>query len=509
MRLPLRRNHNKLLQNLLSVTGIVLFSKVLGFFRQILKANLFGATLETDMISLSEGLVGNMEYILEQTLVTVFVPIYHQTKEKGAERTAQFVSNSLAFFSLTGLVVALAAELFALPFSRLIAPSYTPEMSRVLSSYIRIFAPGLILILMVAYFAALLKANERFVLSEVTHLSQSVVYVVVMLCLWRVCGIRTLMIAFYLYAAINLLSLSVGARAHWRLKSVHLLRDSDLRRMVRMASAPMLGYSMVFINQQVDKILVSGLEIGTLTAMGYAAVLSNFVSALIGSFCSVLYTYLSQQAAKGNHANVAELTRRNIVMLVTLLLPVSLLTLMNARDIVSVVYGRGAFDEGAVDAAARALMGYALMFAPVAVRELFARLFFCYGDSRRPTVNSVIGIALNIALSVALCPRFGVLGVTAATSLSVYVSALLNIITFSRKYSFFTLRPVPRYFPLWILAGGICIALSRIGSFWWGSFRPIVRFFLIALVAGGGYFIAAFPAIVYSVRQEEATEENA
>ena len=493
---------NKLIKNLLSVTGIVLLAKLLGFVKQMIKAQLFGATPETDMLALSEGVIHDVEYVLAQTLITVFVPIYHHAQAEDTKQAANFVSNSLKFFLLIGCAGACLIGFFAPFVSKLIAPSYTPESARLLTVYIRIFAPGFVFIILIAYFAALLRANERFVLAEAVHLNQSLLLIAVMLLFRRVFGVNSLAIGFYVYVGVNFALLLASSKTYRHIRRGGLSWDPYLKRLLYMTGAPLFGYSMVFINQLVDKILVSGLQSGALTSMGYAAVLSNFVGAIIGSFCSVLYPYLSQSVAANDNQYVIELVRRNMILMVTLLLPVSVLTIFNAEDIVTVVFARGAFGEEAILTTARALTGYAFMFAPLAMRDLFTRLFFCYQDSRRPTVNNIVGILCNIALDIALCPRFGVLGITAATSFSVLVGAFLNFVTFYRKHRFFNLSPMLRYVPLWCMGAVACAFLCGFASACFSEFHTLLKLILTFLLAGGGYLLVTFPALLYYVRRK-------
>ena len=46
---------NSILSKVISVSGIVLNAIIIRFFKQIITANAFGATLKTDMVSISEG----------------------------------------------------------------------------------------------------------------------------------------------------------------------------------------------------------------------------------------------------------------------------------------------------------------------------------------------------------------------------------------------------------------------------------------------------------------------
>ena len=181
----------------------------------------------------------------------------------------------------------------------------------------------------------------------------------------------------------------------------------------------LLGYSLVYINQMVDKMLVSGLEAGAVTSLNYAAVLSNLVSTFITTFASMLFAYVTTRIAVGDADGAAQLTERTALLLSVIFLPITILTVLLSEEIVTIVYARGAFDAESVRICAQALRGYALMFVPLVFREVYSRFQYGHQDSKRPMVNSSIGIALNIVLSVALCPRYGVLGVAFATSMSV------------------------------------------------------------------------------------------
>lgn len=76
---------------------------------------------------------------------------------------------------------------------------------------------------------------------------------------------------------------------------------------------------------------------------------------------------------------------------------------------------------------AQALMGYSLSFIPLALREVYSRVQYGYQDSKHPAVNSVIGIACNVTLSILLCRKFGVFGVTLASSVATLVIGMLNV----------------------------------------------------------------------------------
>ncbi len=482
-------------RTMVSVSGIVVLAKILGFIKQMVTANAFGATIQTDLISISEGLIANIDYLLIQTLATAFIPTYIYVNTNKPENCKRFVSNVIKVFLIVTSAIACIVFAAGPLIAKILAPSYSADLTGALASYVRVFAPAVVIVVELAVFNALLKANESFVPGELVGFNQSAILIALVLIIGKKVGPNTIVIGFYVYAVFNLLFLMVLSRRHWSLERGNPFADPEIRKMLAMMGPLILGYSVVFINQQVDKIIVSGLGEGTITAMAYAAVLSNFVCTFTGSICGVLFTYITKNVAIHNDEAAAKLSMRSLIQIATLLLPISVLTMANARDIVTIVFGRGKFDLAAVNNCSRALIGYGCLFVPYAIREIFSRFQYAYGDSKKPMINSTIAILVNIALSILLSIWLGVLGVTLATSISVLVCGILNIISSCRKNQYLEVNVIAKSIPRWLIGIALCVAVTVFGQRLLGDAPAILRFLTISAAAMLLYCIANFAAI--------------
>lgn len=495
----------RIVRTLFSVSGLILLGKLIGFVKQMVVASAFGATIETDLINLSHGFIGNLQYLLVQCSVTSVVSIYihmGSKREEDARRFAGDAVRALAIISAGAVLLVLGGASWL---SKLLAPSYAPEVSARLTFYIRLFAPTLLLFAVGAIFHALLDANKRFLPGSCSSLIQSLAVIAAVLLFRSLLGTDALALGFWLYAVCNALFLWVCARRHMGAASGNPFRNPAVGQLMRMSLPLLLGYSVVYVNQMVDKMLASGLETGSVTALSYGAVLSNLVGTFIASFCSILFSYITTKIAAGEHRGAAALALRTLTLLVAAFLPVSILTVLCAKDIVTIAFGRGAFGADSVAITARALMGYGLMFVPLAFRELFSRFQYSYQDTRRPMVNSTIGIVINIALSIALCPRFGVLGISFATSVSVAVCALLNVLSSRRHNRDLRFRPLLRQLAYLAVGGVVCGLAAR----WCGSVlqesAPILRFAVTTLLSGGVYLAVIAPLLLRLLRREKGS----
>ena len=350
----------------------------------------------------------------------------------------------------------------------------------------------MIIIVLYAVFNALLKSNNHFVPGECASLIQSVTTIGLILLIGKTVGPDTIAISFITYSLITFVFLGILSKKYWHLEKSNPLTDPNIKALLKMMLPLLFGYAMIFINQQVDKMIVSGLGEGVITVMHYASTLSNLITTFIVSTCSVVYTYIANAISEGNDDKAASLVNIFSLAYITVLLPISILAIMNAQDIVQIVYGRGAFNQKAIQNTAIALIGYSVMFVPYALRELLNRFHYGYKDSKTPMINSTIGIIANIFLSVILSRVAGVLGVTLATSISVIVMTILNTISASKKNKNLSLRNYIKYIPLWILGGGACAFFSKFGAIHFQNYKTIMRILLITFLSILSYLTANF-----------------
>ena len=482
-----------IIKSILSVSGIVALAKILGFVKQTLTANAFGATIQTDMISLSQGLVQDLDYLIVQALITAFVPVYLHVRAEDPKIVNNFVSNTIFLFSLLTFVISLLICILSGPIASILAPSYTEILNKELSNYIRIVCPVLVPIVLIAIISALLKANEIFIPGELVHVNQSVIYIVLILLIGKSFGPNTIVVALYAYALFDLVYIFICGRKKLGGHVSKPFQDENVRELIMMMGPLIVGYAMLFVNQQIDKIIVSGLDEGTVTAMSYAAVLSTFITSFVASICNVLFTYVTKEITEGNNAEAATLISNSVIQISTLMIPVSVIAVVNSADIVTIVFGHGRFDTSAITNCSFALAGYSVMFVPFVFRELFSRFQYGYGNSKQPMVNSIISIICNIILSIVLSRPLGVLGVTLASSISVIICAVLNMRTSYKENHYIRFRYLFKHTPAWAIEFVICILVSMAGRRYLADQSALLRFFIILTISFLLHFVVSYP----------------
>ena len=225
---------NGILNTLFSVSGLILLGKIFGFLKQLYVAANFGTTMETDVISLTEGFIANTQYLLVQVLLTSFTAVYIHIHEQDKEAAQRFTADTLKAFSLIVVLIVTLIVLLNKPIAHLLAPSYSPKMTLRVAFYLRILAPVLVLFVWIAVFHAILNSHERFIPGEMTSIIQSVITVLLVSLIGRRIGPATLVVALLVYTLINAMYLGFSARKYLGWSWNNPFRNEEIKTLMRM-----------------------------------------------------------------------------------------------------------------------------------------------------------------------------------------------------------------------------------------------------------------------------------
>jgi putative peptidoglycan lipid II flippase len=450
---------------LISVGGIALItilSKGIGFVKQILIAGYFGSNIETDIFFLASGIVANLLFAINTSLSSVILPLYRDKMEtSGSSKLSDFTSSILIFFVPVSVFLTLIF-IFAAPFfSSIIASSYENKYLMILSEYTRLIAPSLVFAVIATVFTVVLNAHRLFILPQIASTMISFVPIIFILIFSSSLGLKALVIAIpsaYFFQAILTY---IFIKKQTSIKLAFNITGIDVKKVFILMVPVMIGSATQQINQLADKIIASSLGPGTISALSYSAPLQDFVAvAFTISVVTVLFTELSSSASNGDLIKHKYYLLRGISMLCLVLVPVSIVTVLCSKDIVSFLYKRGEFDNGDVLITASVLSFYGLGFIFYGIRELVARSFYSYGDTKTPTYNGIIVVVLNVILSIILSRYLGVNGIALATSISGIISMVLLVFLLRKKLDGLGLKMlIPSGYKIFISAIIMCLII--------------------------------------------------
>jgi len=430
-----------MLRNILSVGGLTLASRVLGFARDVLTAALLGAGPVADAFFVAFRLPNHFRALLaEGAFNAAFVPVFSRVMVQGGRpRALVFAEQVLGLMVVSQLVLLVIFELIMPGFMHLFAPGFAdqPEKFALAVLFTRITFPYLLFIAIVSLTGALLNALGKFAAAAAAPILMNCVLILAQLVLtaflpttghalaWGVLGAG---LAQFLYLQWSC------HRAGVRLRLALPRLTGDVVAFLRVLGPAAFGAGVVQINLFVDTLIASFLPTGAISYLYYADRLNQLPLGVIGiAIGTVLLPEMSRQLRRGDTAGAANSQNRAFELSLLFTLPAAAAFLAAAEPIVSVLFQRQSFGPADAAATAATLTAYALgLPAFVLIRSVLPG-FYAREDTATPVRIAVVAVTVNIALKLALMGTMQQVGLALATSLSSWVNFVLLALALRRR----------------------------------------------------------------------------
>ena len=401
----------------------------------------------------------------------------------------KYASRILTFSVYIGIVLGIIGAATAQFLVPIFAPGFSYEQSVLAIRLTRLTMGGFVLIMLQYMFRAIQNANKSYIMPQMAGLFYNVVIIFITLVFGRGKSMDVLTLTVIFGLLIQVLTLMYGCKKRFSYTKKQKFISKEIKEILSLTSPILLGNSVVQLNTIVDKALGSTLEAGSLSALNYANGLSSIVtSVFVLSLSTVLFPTLTESAANKNVTEYRKTLMQSFRGLTMVLVPISVIAFVESKDIVTIVYARGSFDQEAIKATSEVLKFYSLGFAFIGIREVFSRALFALQDTRTPMINSTIGVVCNIIRSFALVRRFGITGIAIGTFISSLVSAMLLLWSVWRRVELLSIKEMLIYFGKQLVAGAVSFGALIFFARKLDEGYPLIRFAVMTLIGGLVYF---------------------
>ncbi len=494
-----------------TVGAMTIWSRVLGFVRDVLIAAVLGAGPVADAFFVAFRVPNLFRRLFaEGAFDAAFIPLlakrFHGEGGEGAARA--FAEQALAGLTLVLLVFALLGE-FIMPWLMLLlAPGFADDPPKFDLAVLlaRIALPFLLCMSLVALYSGVLNALGRFAVAAFAPSLLNVVLIAVLLTLivlGEVDQSRAAVALAWGIAASGVLQVIVVAVATAKSKMRLAFRPPrfgpDMRRLLVLAAPGVIAGGMNQITIVLNTIIAS-LQDRVVSWLYYADRLFQLPLGVIGiAIGVVLLPELSRRLRSGDHQAAIESENRSLETALLLTLPAAVALFLAATPIVRVLFERGAFS--AVDAHSTAAMLGALApgLPAFVLIKVFHPGFFAREDTKTPMIFAGIGMGANVALALLLFVILGAVGIAIATTIAGWLQVALLATTlkergeFSLDHNF--RRRVPAIIAASMLMGAVVWALVHMLGAW---FEPanglVVQVAALMMLVGTGLAVYAAAA---------------
>lgn len=480
---------------------LTIFMKCFGFARDVVLAYAYGATSISDAYLIALTIPGVAFSIVATSLATTFVPIYSRLESESKDRANKFASRLVVVVLGLCLTLILLAEIFTEPLVKVFASGFTGETLDLAVSFTRITVIGIIFTALTNIFVGYLHVNSKFNVPASMGLPYNIVIIAfTFLSLWMknpvvmVWGLLLGMASQFVYVGM------FAKRLGFKFGVGKTFKDHEIKVLLLLAIPVIMGSGVNQINALIDKTLASQIAEGAISALTYASRLNGFVQGIFASAIAVvIYPLITKMVLAKDKKGIVDSLSESVISTSVIILPITVGAMIFARQAVELLFGRGSFNEEAVNLTTNALFFYAIGMTAFGLRDVLNRYFFAYQDTKTPIVNAAIGVAINIVLNLMLYKVMGVGGLALATSISAIVTTMLQFVSLRKKIGPFGMLGIIKSFGKMCFASIIMGIVAKLG---YNMVVAVVGQNLAFVVAIGVGAICYF-AIIYFMKIEE------
>ena len=420
------------------VSGLTLSSRILGFIRDLLIAQVFGASAGTDAFFVAFKIPNFLRRLFaEGAFSQAFVPVLATAREEGGDLRVKAVIDRVAgSFTLFLMLLTLAGTILSPLLIQLFAPGFNgvPDQAQLAAELLRITFPYLLLIALTALSGAILNTYGHFLTPAVTPVLLNLAMIFASLILAPHFDPPVTALAFGVLLG-GVLQLAIQIPPLWRrglLPHPKLaLRHPDVRRVMALMSPALLGASVTQVNLLINTLLASLLTTGSISWLYYSDRLLEFPLGLLGvAVGTVILPHLSGNRARGDERAFSQTLDWGLRTLLLIGLPATLGLVCLAEPLMYSLFQHDHFNPEDARMAARSLVAYGSGLPGFLAIKVLVPGFSAHEDLRTPARIGIYAVAVNLLVSVISTfwlapPGFGHAGLALAASLAALFNAIV------------------------------------------------------------------------------------
>jgi len=431
---PVMNFFMKLIKAIVTVGGVTGVSRVAGFVRDVLMASVLGAGVIADAFFVALKLPNFFRRITAEGAFSVaFVPLYSEVLTKdGRTEADRFASQAFMMMLLILSVVTLVGGVFMPYVIAVITPGFDTQGERYMAAveFSRITFPYLLLMSLTALLGGVLNALNRFAPFAFAPVLFNVCLIGALLLngLFENAG-YALSYGIVVAGVLQLAWLYFCARREGvRLRVVVPRFEGRITEVFRLMGPGVIGAGVMHINLFVDLILASFLGSGSISYLYYADRLNQLPLGMVGiAVGTALLPMLSKAMAGADHEKARALFNKALEVCLMLALPAAVALAVMPEALISTLFERGEFVASDTQATVSVLMSYAVGLPAYICIKVFSSAHWARKDTKTPVKIAMIGTVANIALSIALIPFIGVVGIALATGLTGWLQFVMHV----------------------------------------------------------------------------------
>jgi len=420
---------------------MTLMSRVLGFVRDTIFAQVFGATAGVDAFYVAFKIPNFMRNLFaEGCFSQAFVPTLSEYREtRSEEETKLFARRVMGTLGIVLLGITIIGVIGAPVLVSIFAPGFKMGVSRfdMATEMLRVTFPYLMLISLTAYAGAVLNNHGKFAAPAFTPVLLNVCMIAAALWLSPYFHIPvkaqawSILIAGFVQFGFQLPFLK---KVGYLLKPEVKWRDPGVQKVLKLMLPSLFGASIGQLSLLINTVFASFLTIGSVSWLYYSERLAYFPLGVFGvALATVVLPHLSKKHALKSNKEFSEALDWGIRWNLIVGIPATIALVLIAGPLITTLFGYGKFTNHDIFMTRQSVIAYAVGLLAFMLVKMLSAGFYARQDVKTPVRIGVISIAVNMILNCLLVFPFAHAGLALAASLSSWLNVGLLLRGLFRK----------------------------------------------------------------------------
>jgi len=403
-----------LVRDAVNTTVLSTVGKTVGFLIPFFIAAWFGVSEETDAFFFAYGLILFLSGIFAPVVKSVIVPYIAQARSNN-EDVGKFVGGLLGISSIGMLVLTVLLFLVAKPVLSVVA-RFDEQALNLIFQLLLETSPLIVLLVWTSILEGALNTYKKFAFPAISPAFRAITNLIIIFTFKDKYGVHSIALGYIVGEIVRLtVLLFVTKQLNLFKLRMSFWITPKLMEFSKTASYQIIGMVAIGFNPIVDKTMASWLDKGSVSILHYADRLYMIpVTFMITGLMVTLLSHWSERYIKEGFQRLKKDVNRTVKMVTLLTLPITVFLIIFQRQIVTLAFGRGDFDEALLLTTGQAWVYYLLGFTPYIIGSVFLCAHLTTKNTKVIMQYGFYSVVLTILLNYILMRSFGVTGIALA-----------------------------------------------------------------------------------------------
>ena len=418
------------------ISLLMILSRGLGFFREMIFANNFGLEKEFDLYLVGAVLPVTINAIILYIGQNFFVPAFQKVNVSSDEESQKYYNQAFILFVGFGIFLTLVLYFLSDAIIDFYMHSASMESRLTATRIFQIFLLTIPFSAGISVFSALLQTVFEFKYPSISVLFLNVSIIIMLVLFTSAMGIYVIPLGYLIGTILQFFYLLVKSKSHFKLNLIlHLRQFFKLK--------PVVGTSIIIIiliesigqlYTILDRYFYGSISSGGIASLNYAYIIYILpISIFSLSLATAVFPKITKAITDLSNKEMERIYNESISINILIFMPIAFLLFYFGEPLVKLAFERGKFNSESTQITYNALKCYSVSIVFYSVYSVLNKIFYSINLAKILLAITIIGMIIKMSFNFILVESYEQFGLAAATSISYFFFFIISYLIINRK----------------------------------------------------------------------------